>query len=446
MREMKDSGVEWIEKIPKEWDEIRLKQLFSFGKGLPITKENLIDKGVAVISYGQIHSKMNNGIHIKDELIRYVSEDYIESNPNSLVKQGDFIFADTSEDTEGCGNCVYVDKMVTLFAGYHTIIFSSKSKCDNRFLGYLFKTDAWRSQIRAQVTGVKLFSISKKILSSTSVIIPESITVQNRIADYLDSKCSQIDAIIEKQQTIIEKLKEYKLSVITEVVTKGLNVNAEIKDSGVEWLGKYPAHWKYLSFKNVLLERNEKNIPVKTEERLSLSIDKGVTLYAEKTTNLDRFKDDVSQYKLAHEGDLVLNSMNMIVGAVGVSEYFGCVSPAYYTYYDTEEDHITTKYCEYLLRCKTMRKVLYSLGKGIMSIDRGDDKINTCRLKVSRNDLRALKIPVPPVEEQRDIVKYLLHKEQTIDKTISDREYAIAKLQEYKKSLIYEVVTGKKEV
>ena len=230
------------------------------------------------------------------------------------------------------------------------------------------------------------------------------------------------------------------------MVTKGLDPNVEMKDSGVEWIGKIPKHWCYLAFRNVLFERTEKNDPICTNERLSLSIDKGVTLYAEKTTNLDRFKDDVSQYKLAYEGDLVLNSMNMIVGAVGVSNYFGCVSPAYYTYYDNKADHITSRYCDYLFRCKTMRKVLFSLGKGIMSIDRGDDRINTCRLKVSRTDLRALKIPVPPEAEQRKIVNFLNQKEITINKTISDRQIAIEKLQEYKKSLIYEVVTGKREV
>ena len=107
----------------------------------------------------------------------------------------------------------------------------------------------------------------------------------------------------------------------------------EYKESDIYWLGKIPKDWNVESLKNILIERNEKNYPIKSKERLSLSIEKGVTLYADKTTNLDRFKDDFTQYKLAHKGDLVLNSMNMIVGAVGVSNYFGCVSPVYYTYY-----------------------------------------------------------------------------------------------------------------
>lgn len=421
MREMKDSGVEWIGEIPSDWNCMCLKFAFDNSNvGESVDKE--------------LYSSDENGYIFYTAGAKPVKTSYTGFPNWKYTTDNDILLARNGTPY------IYLPKKDAVYSD-HIIRIDIKKGYDRRFLRYCLQRSI--ESIIVDSVSIATWSIS---LWKEQKLPMTSYNVQEHIADYLDSKCSQIDAIIEKQQAIIEKLKEYKLSVITEVVTKGLNANAEMKDSGVEWLGKYPAHWQYLSFKNVLLERNEKNIPVKTEERLSLSIDKGVTLYAEKTTNLDRFKDDVSQYKLAHEGDLVLNSMNMIVGAVGVSEYFGCVSPAYYTYYDTEEDHITTKYCEYLLRCKTMRKVLYSLGKGIMSIDRGDDKINTCRLKVSRNDLRALKIPVPPVEEQRDIVKYLVHKEQIIEKTISDREYAIAKLQEYKKSLIYEVVTGKKEV
>ena len=199
-------------------------------------------------------------------------------------------------------------------------------------------------------------------------------------------------------------------------------------------------------FKHILSERNEKNNPVKSTERLSLSIDKGVTLYAEKTTNLDRFKEDFTAYKLAHEGDLVMNCMNMIVGASGVSKYYGCVSPVYYTYYDNEPDHITAKYYEYLFRSRMLMRVLHSLGRGILSFDRGEDRVNTCRLKISRDDLRSLVLPVPPVDEQRGIVEFLSSYDIRIDNLIKEKQSLIDDLQAYKKSLIYEVVTGKRRV
>lgn len=214
----KDSSIEWIGEIPDGWKMKRLKNLFDFGKGLPITKENLKETGVSVISYGQIHSKQNTGTKIDDSLKRFVDESYLTSNSNSLVHKSDFIFADTSEDLEGCGNCVYVDEEQTLFAGYHTIIFSSKIKQSNKYLAYLFKTDAWRNQIRSRCNGVKLFSITKRILSNVNIVLPP-LPEQEAIVKILDSKCAQIDSLIAEKESLIADLMEYKKSLIFEVVT-----------------------------------------------------------------------------------------------------------------------------------------------------------------------------------------------------------------------------------
>ena len=213
---MKDSGVEWIGEIPESWSIVPLKSLFFFKKGLPITKENLIENGTPVISYGQIHAKWNTGVTIHQELKRFVSETYITSNPNSIVKSGDFIMADTSEDLDGCGNCAYVDTDEILFAGYHTIVLSSYEKTNNKYLAYLFLTDAWRSQIRKSVTGVKLFSISRRILGKMSILLPNNPT---EIVSFLDKKCEQIDRLIAIKQQKIEKIQQYKKSVIYEYVT-----------------------------------------------------------------------------------------------------------------------------------------------------------------------------------------------------------------------------------
>ena len=215
---MRSSGVEWIEEIPHQWEVSRLKTLFSFGKGLPITKDNLVDEGVPVISYGQIHAKFNTGTSITDELLRYVPETYLDTNADSLVSMGDILVADTSEDKAGCGNCVYVDRNMKLFAGYHTIILKSKSGNNNKFLAYLFKSNAWRSQIRTRVSGVKLFSVSKKILNDVSVILPPKIE-QDEIVTYLDKKCGLIDEVIAEKSKMILDLEIYKRSLIYEVVT-----------------------------------------------------------------------------------------------------------------------------------------------------------------------------------------------------------------------------------
>ena len=213
---VKESGVDWIESIPQTWQISPLKTLFSFGKGLSITKENLTETGIPVISYGQIHAKWNTGVTTHAELFRFVSKEYLDSNPDSLVHKGDMIMADTSEDKEGCGNCAYIDTDDTVFAGYHTIILKSLSKTNTKYLAYLFLTDHWRSQLRKQVSGVKLFSVSKRILGSTTVLIPDCA---EEIVAYLDDKCSQIDALIQIKQAKIEKLEKYKKSIIYEYVT-----------------------------------------------------------------------------------------------------------------------------------------------------------------------------------------------------------------------------------
>lgn len=315
MREMKDSGVEWIGEIPQEWKMCRLKNYAYIMNGADY-KDIQDDNG----NYPVIGS---GGEFDRATKYLYDGESVLLGRKGTIDKpryiNGTFWTVDTM---------------------YYTKI---KDIGIAKYLYYL----CTQIQFDYYQYGSAVPSMTQRDLNGVCFPLPE-IVEQENIVHYLDSKCSKIDEIIERQQAIIEKLKEYKISIITEVVTKGLDYEVDYKESGTEWLGKIPSHWQYLSFKNVLKERNEKNFPVKTAERLSLSIDKGVTLYSDKTTNLDRFKDDVSQYKLAHEGDFVLNSMNMIVGAVGISHYFGCVSPAYYTYYDNEEDHITAKYCDYL--------------------------------------------------------------------------------------------------
>lgn len=135
---LKNSGIDWIGQIPKHWETIKLKYIFTFGKGLNITKEDLVESGMPVISYGQIHSKENHGTGVKESLKRFVNGDYLKTNRQSLVNNNDFIFADTSEDLEGVGNCVFVDNNEMLFAGYHTITLKVKNMQHNKYLAYLF--------------------------------------------------------------------------------------------------------------------------------------------------------------------------------------------------------------------------------------------------------------------------------------------------------------------
>lgn len=207
----------------KGWTTVRMKDVFSFTKGLSITKENLEETGIPVISYGQIHSKQNKGVQIDDSLIRFVNESYLETGKKSLTEQFDFIFADTSEDLDGCGNNVYVDRNETLFAGYHTIILRNKNHQDNKFLAYLFLSDNWRTQIRKSVCGIKVFSITQKDLAPVEIVLP-SYEEQVRISEYLDKKTSAIDAIVSNITKEIDSLKIYRRALINEAVTGKLDI------------------------------------------------------------------------------------------------------------------------------------------------------------------------------------------------------------------------------
>lgn len=224
--EMKDSGIQWIGNMPSHWEINRIKYLFSNGKGLPITKENLIDEGLPVISYGQIHSKSNTGVEVSTDLLRFVSFNYEKSFPQCKVSKFDFVFADTSEDYDGCGNCVYKRDDSLLYAGYHTIVLHSLYESDNRYLAYLFQTDLWRKQIRSAVSGVKVFSITQKILMNSQVIVP-SLTEQQEIADYLDRKCTEINGLIADKREQLDTLASYKKSLIFEYVTGKKEVSNE---------------------------------------------------------------------------------------------------------------------------------------------------------------------------------------------------------------------------
>lgn len=222
--EMKNTSISGLAQIPKSWDVIPLKTLFSFSKGLSITKSDLTDEGIKVISYGQIHSKNCDGVHVTDELIRFTADEF-KSN-NSLAKCGGFIFADTSEDLEGCGNAIYITDEV--YGGYHTVVLNPKEEHDYRYLAYLFKTDAWRTELRKQLTEVKVFSITQFALKNMHVILP-SYEEMVQIADFLDSKCSKINESIERSNKVIQKLEEYKKSLIYNAVTGKIDCRGEVK-------------------------------------------------------------------------------------------------------------------------------------------------------------------------------------------------------------------------
>lgn len=424
-RQMKDSGIEWIGEIPEEWEVARLKQMFDFGKGLPITKDNLVEKGIPVISYGQIHSKLNTGVAVRQELIRYVPETFRTTNSSSFVSKNDFIFADTSEDLLGCGNCTFIDQDTELFAGYHTIILRAVTKNDNKYLAYLFLTDTWRSQIRAKVSGVKLFSISRKILSEATLLLPPAAT-QRRIAAFLDSKCAEIDAVSERTKTTIEEYKRLKQAVITEAVTKGVRGARKMKDSGIEWIGEISETHPLIKLKHICQILDQYRSPVTADQR-SQSGDVLYDYYGASGAidKIDGYTIDDHVMLIGEDGaNLRLRNLPLMYevnGKAWVNNHAHILKP-----------HDNTDF--------------YYLFYALEALDINPYITGSAQPKLSQENLKNILVPMPSLNEQRAIATYIREKCAAIDALIARKTTLLAQLEAYKKSLIYEYVTGKKEV
>ena len=220
---MKDSGIHWIGMIPEHWEVDPFGRHFTYSKGLPITKADLLPEGIAVISYGQIHAKTNTGVTMAQHLIRYVSNSYLGTHPQCLLQQNDFVFADTSEDIEGSGNFAFNDYPDKIFAGYHTLVARPKDLLFPKYYAYLFKSSKLKSQVRSLVNGVKVYTINKRILKNAYILIP-SLKEQQDIVAFADSKCAKINSLISELEAEIEYLKEYKQRLIADCVTGQIKV------------------------------------------------------------------------------------------------------------------------------------------------------------------------------------------------------------------------------
>ena len=441
MRAMKDSGIEWIGQIPQEWKTIRLRSQFSFGKGLPITKADLTESGVAVISYGQIHSKANTGTTIKTELIRYVDPKYLTTNESSVVTNGDFIFADTSEDISGCGNCVYVDVDYPLFAGYHTMILRPENETSTKYYSYLFATDAWRSQIRAQASGVKLFSITQKMLRDTLLVEP-SEEEKDRIVRYLDDKCAAIDELIAAKEKTNALLKERRQSIIYEAVTKGLNPDAPMKDSGIEWIGQIPGNWttwrmKHLASEPLQYGANATGVEFREDIPRYVRI---TDITADRKLSNDgkqSLETDIAQDYMLEDGDILFARSGATSGKSFYYEdkYGPCCFAGYLIKLRTDNRKALSKFLYYY----TLTQAYENWTQQIF--------IQATIQNISADKYNNLWFAIPgSLEEQVDIVAYLDQRCSEMDELISANEATIQKLKEYRQSIIYEAVTGKVEL
>lgn len=414
MPEMKDSGIEWIGEIPDSWSVIKGKYVLKYLQK-PIRED---DGVITCFRDGEVTLRSNrreDGFTMSDKEIGYQGIDV-----GDLVVHGMDGFAGSIgiSDSRGKASPVLV------------VLDSDNNK---RFLMYYLRSTAYRDVFLALATGIRVRSCDLRWnkLAELPYLVPP-IEVQNKIADFLDSKCAEIDALVVDIQSEIETLEEYKKSFITEAVTKGLNPDVKMKDSGIKWIGMIPEHWETNKIK-YHLKRNELRNPGGVQV-LSVYREYGVIPKDSRDDNHNVTSEDTSKYKYVKPGVLVINKMKAWQGSMGVSEYEGIVSPAYFIYEFTD-DLVVGKYLHYLLR-NVYKDEFRRISGGI---------------REGQWDLPATGfeneyITIPPVEEQQSIVTYLDETLTYIEETIAMKQEQLAILEDYKKSVIYEYVTGKKEV
>lgn len=433
----KESGVEWLGEIPVGWKVKKLKFMFSFSKGLTITKENLVNKGIPCVNYGEIHSKYGFEVNPEIHDLKCVKDSYLQSNSKSLLELGDFVFADTSEDIEGSGNFTYLNSNVKTFAGYHTIICRLKEKNNSRFYAYIFDSLSYRHQIRNKVKGVKVYSITQSVLKETFIWIPPK-QEQIKIATFLDAKAEQLDKAIKQKQQLIELLKERRQILINDSVTKGLDKTVAMKDSGVEWIGNIPVGWEVKKLKNIsninqnsLAENSHKDYKIEYVDIGNVNFEKGI-LKIESFL----FKNAPSRARRrAKVNDSIISTVRTYLKAIDfVSEEKS--KYVYSTGFAILEPmiNLSPMFLSFFLKSNFFTNQVDLNSKGISYP------------AINSTDLNNLLSVIPPKQEQIKIAIFLDTKTAQLDKAIDLQQQQINKLKEYKTTLIDSVVTGKVRV
>ncbi|EHQ34731.1 restriction endonuclease subunit S [Methanoplanus limicola] len=441
MRTMKDSGIEWIGKIPEDWNVFTLKRVFSERNGGAWGEEAKGNDGDLICIRVADFNFSNLKISIKNE---YTKRNYPKNIIDKLLlKPGDILI-----EKSGGGDLTPVGRVVIFLEDFPAIYanFIEKLKVNREhypmyveyLLSTLYNTTISLKYIK-QTTGIQNLDISA-FLSKENVALP-NINEQTRIASFLDKKCAAIDSAIENQRASIDKLKEYRQSVITEAVTKGLNPDVPMKDSGVEWIGEIPEGWdvtKVSMLYNVVLGKMLSNNPSDESDTLENYLCaanlKWDGIRVDEVKRMWFSKTEKSRY-LLNKGDIVVTEG----GDIGVSsEYLGEASPCYI---QNAVHKVTAK------DKNASNKLFYYWMGAVKNSGYLDLICNKATIAhYTKEKLCTTPVLAIPIKEQTEITGYLDEKCTAIDEAVSGKEKLIEKLEEYKKSLIYEAVTGKIEI
>lgn len=428
-RDMKDSGVQWIGYIPKAWNITKIKMLSDIYTGTSISDD------------------LKDRYTVKENAIPYISTKDLDISSKSIdydnglfIPNGEKGFRLAEKDStllciEGgsAGKKVaFTDRDVNFVNKLCCI----KSKdYNNKFIYYYINSSAFTEQFNLNLSGL-IGGVSINLLKQIIIVVP-TVYEQQKISNYLDKKVSQIDYIISKQKSLIEKYKAYKQSLITETVTKGLNKNVPMKDSGIEWIGEIPSHWKVERIKYLIDFNPSYSETLNDDVSVSFApmecVGNGYMNFKEA-----KLKDVKGKYTYFADKDIIMAKVtpcfengniaiaNDLINGVG----FG--SSELYVF---RCKRIDNKFMFYYLRNNIFKEGCISTMTGTGGLKR-----------VSSSFIENYYIGIPKIDEQKEIAEFLDKKCNAIDCAISKKEQLIEKLESYKKSLIYECVTGKREV
>lgn len=417
MRQMKNSGISWVGEIPQDWEIQRNKYIFKIKKDIVLPTK----------SY-QLLSLTTNGIKEKDEddTSGKVPENY---DGYQIVRKHDLVMCLFDLDCSAVfSGLSYYDGMIS---PAYKILKIDNSVSDERYYAYWFNYVSSKRYYKQYSKSLRYTLNADEFNRLFSPVPP--LEEQQCIADFLDRECERIDKLKADIQAQIDTLEQYKRSVITEAVTHGLNHDVFMKDSGAGWMPIVPQHWRVEKLKYNLCQRSVKN---QTDKQvLSLYREYGIVPKDSRDDNHNVTSEDVSDYRYVRVGDFVVNKMKAWQGSVAVSNYEGIVSPAYYVY-EFSNNSFNKKYFHYLIRNKTYTTEFRRLSGGIRE----------GQWDLSSEALENILILIPPLDEQQAIAEYLDHKCAEMEQIISSKKAQLETLDDYKKSLIYEYVTGKKEV
>ena len=437
--ELKDSGVEWIGKIPKDWEVSKIKYILEklISGGTPDTNNELFwgDKNINNIPWVSI-SDMSSVDYV-DNTEKYITLDGLQNKKLSIIKKGNLIYSIYA--TIGKVSELNIDATIN----QALLGLECNNKINKTYLKYVLKSmERYVISLSSSNTQNNLNAEKVK-----NMIIPLSIE-QEKIVNFLDKNISQFNLIISKKEKLIERLEESKKSLISEVATGKVKVvktddgyelvkrsSEEMKDSGVEWLGEIPKDWDLKAIKYLFQLRNERNYKeMKDVQLLSLFTSLGVMKQGEVEARGNKVRT-VEDYKEVYPNDIVVNIILAWMGAIGMSEHRGVISPAY-DIYKPINNNIVSKYYHYLFRTPRFSGECYKKGRGIMDM----------RWRTYSDEFKSIIVTSPKVEEKNNIVKCLDEKINSIDNLIKSTQKQIEKLKEAKQSLISEAVTGKIEI